>query len=798
MPLPSWEQRGDYRDIIYEVADGIARITINRPECATPSAPRRSSSSPGLRAARDDVAVGVDRPHRAGTRRVLLRGRPEDPRRRRLHGRRRRRRGRAWVDSTCSTSRSRSGDSPSPSLAQIAGYAIGGGHILHLVCDLSLAADNARFGQTGPRVGSFDGGYGSSLLARTIGLKRAKEVWFLCRQYDAATALEWGLVNTVVPLADLERETVAWCRQMLTLSPIALRMLKAGFNAADDGLAGVQQLAGDATMLFYMSEEGQEGRNAYVERRDPGLLEVPQASMSPAPGPVRRWVLAARPRTLPASLVPVAMGAALVRPATLAWGSTALCAAVALSLQVGTNYANDYSDGVRGTDEVRVGPFRLTASRLVAAHRVRDAAWGCFALAGVAGLWLAARTSWWLVAIGADRGPRRLVLHRRTPSLRLLRLRRALRLRVLRPRRHGRHRLRPAPAASPRRRGGWAWRPVRWRARCWRRTTCATSRATGPRARRPWPRASGESAASWLYVACVAGAAAGVALGGEALVGLCVLVLYVPALRLAFSARAGRGLIPLLVVLGPRPAGGRRVARGRVLRDALGEEAQDRLGASTRAVRGARRGRRRRRGRQRPEVASAIAAASGANFASSPPASTRVEMRSAASSSPSHAWVPVPARRSDDARPSASVLRAARSRGSAGRAANMGWASHSSRNDSTPRRDQVSGERLVALTASRAVRLVADPPRGAQHHEALDARRVSQRDVERDTPAEGVATEGDRLVADARRQEVRGLLERRRNGRGAAVARQVQCPDLERPARMDRNRWAESRVWVNP
>jgi naphthoate synthase len=165
---------------------------------------------------------------------------------------------------------------PKPIIAMIAGYAIGGGHILHLVCDLSIAADNARFGQTGPKVGSFDGGYGSSLLARTIGLKRAKEVWFLCRQYDAAQALEWGLVNTVVPLDDLERETVAWCRQILSLSPIALRMIKAGMNAADDGLAGVQQLAGDATMLFYMTEEGQEGRNAFVEHRSPDFSKYPR------------------------------------------------------------------------------------------------------------------------------------------------------------------------------------------------------------------------------------------------------------------------------------------------------------------------------------------------------------------------------------------------------------------------------------------------------------------------------------------------------------------------------------------
>ncbi|HLK45183.1 MAG TPA: 1,4-dihydroxy-2-naphthoyl-CoA synthase, partial [Acidimicrobiales bacterium] len=165
---------------------------------------------------------------------------------------------------------------PKPVVAMVAGYAIGGGHVLHLVCDLTIAAENARFGQTGPRVGSFDAGYGASLLARTIGLKRAKEVWLLCRQYDAATALSWGLVNTVVPLEDLERETVAWCRQMLTLSPIALRMLKGGFHAADDGLAGLQQLAGDATMLFYMSEEGQEGRNAYIEHRAPDFARFPK------------------------------------------------------------------------------------------------------------------------------------------------------------------------------------------------------------------------------------------------------------------------------------------------------------------------------------------------------------------------------------------------------------------------------------------------------------------------------------------------------------------------------------------
>ena len=276
LPAPAWERRGDYGDIIYAVAEGIARITINRPEVRNAFRPQTLFElSDAFEAARDDISVGA----------IILTG--------------------AGPDAFCSggDQKIRGDDGyignddvarrgvgrlnvldlqiqirrlPKPVIAQIAGYAIGGGHILHLVCDLSIAADNARFGQTGPRVGSFDGGYGSSLLANTIGLKRAKEVWFLCRQYNAQQAYDWGLVNTVVPLDDLECETVAWCRQILTLSPLALRMLKAGFNAAEDGLAGIQQLAGDATMLFYMSEEGQEGRNAFVEHRAPDFSRFPK------------------------------------------------------------------------------------------------------------------------------------------------------------------------------------------------------------------------------------------------------------------------------------------------------------------------------------------------------------------------------------------------------------------------------------------------------------------------------------------------------------------------------------------
>ena len=165
---------------------------------------------------------------------------------------------------------------PKPVVAMVAGYAVGGGHVLHVVCDLTIAADNARFGQSGPRVGSFDGGFGATVLSRLVGPKKAKEIWFLCRQYDAQEALAMGLINAVVPLDQLEQETVQWCREMLAMSPFALRMLKASFNADEDGLAGIQQLAHDANLLFYMSEEAQEGRNAYLEKRKPDFSKFPR------------------------------------------------------------------------------------------------------------------------------------------------------------------------------------------------------------------------------------------------------------------------------------------------------------------------------------------------------------------------------------------------------------------------------------------------------------------------------------------------------------------------------------------
>jgi naphthoate synthase len=278
VPEPvTWSSAGEYSDIRYELSgDGIAKITINRPEVRNAFRPQTLFQlSEAFDRARDDPGVGV----------IVLTG--EGPQAFCSGGDQRIRGDDGYLgdDSVAKQGIGRLNvldlqvqirRTPKPVVAMVAGYAIGGGHVLHVVCDLTIAADNARFGQTGPKVGSFDGGYGSGLLARQIGQKRAREVWFLCRQYDAETALQWGLVNAVVPLERLEEETVAWCREMLALSPLALRMLKASMNAADDGLAGIQQLAGDATLLFYMSEEAQEGRNAYREKRRPDFSKFPK------------------------------------------------------------------------------------------------------------------------------------------------------------------------------------------------------------------------------------------------------------------------------------------------------------------------------------------------------------------------------------------------------------------------------------------------------------------------------------------------------------------------------------------
>jgi len=270
-PAAEWTGAGEWRDIRYETAEGIAKITIDRPEVRNAFRPQTTAELIGaFDLARDDASIGVIVLTGAGSLAFCSGG---DQKIRGDDG---------YVDEQ-GVGRLNVLDlqvqirrMPKPVVAMVAGYAIGGGHVLHLCCDLTIAADNARFGQTGPRVGSFDGGYGINLLARQIGEKRAKEVWFLCRQYDAATALDWGLVNAVVPVEDLERATVEWCREMLANSPLALRLLKAGSNAGTDGLAGVQQLAGDATLLYYMSEEAQEGRDAFTQKRPPDFSRFPK------------------------------------------------------------------------------------------------------------------------------------------------------------------------------------------------------------------------------------------------------------------------------------------------------------------------------------------------------------------------------------------------------------------------------------------------------------------------------------------------------------------------------------------
>ncbi len=271
-----WAQSASYEDILYEVAEGIAKITINRPEVRNAFRPQTLAElRDAIARARDDLEVGAVIFTGAGGEAFCSGG---DQRIRGDDGYigddevARRGVGRLDVGDLHVQIRRL----PKPVIAAVAGFAVGGGHILHLVCDLTIAAENARFGQTGPRVGSFDGGFGASLLARNVGIKRAKEIWFLCRLYDAGEALEMGLVNAVVPVEQLEREAVAWCREMAHLSPLALRLLKASFNADEDGLAGLQQLAHDATLLFYMTEEGQEGRNAYQERRQPDFSRFPR------------------------------------------------------------------------------------------------------------------------------------------------------------------------------------------------------------------------------------------------------------------------------------------------------------------------------------------------------------------------------------------------------------------------------------------------------------------------------------------------------------------------------------------
>jgi naphthoate synthase len=264
MSTIEWKNCGSFRDIEYHKAEGIAKITINRPEVRNAFRPLTvKEMSEAFALAREDDETGV----------VILAGKGKDAF---CSGGDQKIRGDSGYRDESGVHRLNVLDLqrqirtlPKPVIAMVAGYAIGGGQVLHLMCDLTIAADNARFGQTGPKVGSFDGGYGSSYLARVVGQKKAREIWFLCRQYDAQQALAMGLVNHVVPYERLEEETVQWCREILANSPLALRCLKAALNADCDGQAGLQELAGNATMMYYMTPEAQEGRNAFVEKRKP-------------------------------------------------------------------------------------------------------------------------------------------------------------------------------------------------------------------------------------------------------------------------------------------------------------------------------------------------------------------------------------------------------------------------------------------------------------------------------------------------------------------------------------------------
>lgn len=266
-----WEASGRYTDIRYETADGIAKVTINRPEVRNAFRPRTLAElMDAFAAVRENRRVGV----------VILTGAGTEAF---CSGGDQRVRGDAGYVGDDGIPRLNALDLqrqirtlPKPVIAMVAGYAIGGGHVLHLLCDLTIAADNAVFGQTGPRVGSFDAGYGATYMARVVGHKKAREIWYLCRRYTATQALDMGLVNTVVPLSRLEEETVAWCQEILANSPLAIRCLKAAFNADTDGLSGLQELAGNATMLYYMSEEAQEGRNAFLEKRPPDFSRFPR------------------------------------------------------------------------------------------------------------------------------------------------------------------------------------------------------------------------------------------------------------------------------------------------------------------------------------------------------------------------------------------------------------------------------------------------------------------------------------------------------------------------------------------
>ena len=410
-----WKKALEFEDIIFEKSEeGIAKITINRPEVRNAFRPLTvREMQQALEDAREDSGIGV----------IILTGAGEKAF---CSGGDQRIRGDAgYQDSGTGHLRLNVLDfqrqirsCPKPVVAMVAGYAIGGGHVLHVMCDLSIAADNAVFGQTGPKVGSFDGGYGSSYLARIVGQKKAREIWFLCRQYDARQALEMGLVNTVVPLAQLEEETIQWCREMLRMSPIALRCLKAAMNADCDGQAGLQELAGNATSAFICPKKARKdemptSKNAHrisaALPATPNLgnpatsgFSEPLSSESSSTPVWKSWFLALRPKTLGAGIAPVLIGTSMAFEAEKGHLFSALAALLgALLIQIGTNLSNDYFDFVKGADtEERLGPARATQAGWIRPEIILRSSLLVFAAAVIIGIFLVLRGGWPIVLIG--------------------------------------------------------------------------------------------------------------------------------------------------------------------------------------------------------------------------------------------------------------------------------------------------------------------------------------------------------------------------------------------------------------
>ena len=404
----TWTSVADYEDIRYEHSGtGIARVTIDRPEVLNAFRPETVAEMiDAFTRIRDDASIGCALLTGAGDRAFCSGGDQRFKDRGGYVG------GDGLARLNVLDLQRQIRSLPIPVIALVNGYAIGGGQVLQVVCDLAIAGDNAIFGQVGPQVGSFDAGFGIGLLARLVGDRKAKEIWFLCHRYSAAEALDMGLVNRVVPLAELEAAGVDWAHEILAMSPTAIRFLKSAFLVATDGLAGLQEFAGNATGLYYTTDEAHEGSRAFLEKRHAGLLALPPppvtsttAGAAPErPTAFRIWLLAIRPATLPAALsgVVVGLGAALAVGTPFRLDAAIGCFAVAILLQIAANLANDLSDFRKGADTPdRTGPIRVAAAGLVTERQLEVAIGLTIGLAGLVGLWLTLIGGPILLVIGA-------------------------------------------------------------------------------------------------------------------------------------------------------------------------------------------------------------------------------------------------------------------------------------------------------------------------------------------------------------------------------------------------------------